>query len=155
MLFRNFDIFRSSDLSLALVVCLTTALFVLGVDFQPLSRTCGGTQRNGEPCLDTPWTYRGNTYNAGKGTCILEDHSEWWCYTRKDLSAWGNCSCGQFGMYVVYHFSHTNRTPHSNITTQVRSSRTCHHVETSQDWSLRLRVESSGKMSMVDQEIRW
>ena len=100
MLFRNFDIFRSSDLSLALVVCLTVALFVLGVDFKPLSRTCGGTQHNGEPCLDTPWTYRGNTYNVGKGTCILEDHAEWWCYTRKDLSAWGNCSCGHFGMYV-------------------------------------------------------
>ena len=47
MLFRNFDIFRSSDLSLALVVCLTTALFVLGVDYEPLSRTCGGTSN---PC---------------------------------------------------------------------------------------------------------
>jgi phosphatidylethanolamine N-methyltransferase len=101
MLIRNFDIFRSSDLSLLLVVCLTVAMFVLGMDYAPLTRTCGGTATNGEACLDTPWIYRGTTYNSGKGTCILNDHADWWCYTRKDLSAWGECNCGKFGMYVV------------------------------------------------------
>eukprot|EP00939_MAST-03C_sp_MAST-3C-sp1_P005034 g5034.t1 len=116
MLFRHFDIFRSSDLALALVVLLTVLLFALGIDWDPSRRTCGGEQGDyandvykqavyGRPCVVDSWTYQGTTHDTSKGACTLHEWNEWYCATsltpEGELFEWGYCNCGRIGMYAV------------------------------------------------------
>lgn len=114
MLFRHFDIFRASDLSLALVAALTVGVFALAVEWDPLHKTCGGTGR-GAPCLtETSWISDDQLHDPRKSVCTLHAWHEWYCATRVEtdaergethLAEWGHCSCGSFGMYaVVGHF---------------------------------------------------
>lgn len=107
MLFRHFDIFRSSDFSLALIVGLTVVVFAMGIDWNPLERTCGGSPDNhGRPCLTDAWTWKGKTY---ENVCTVDEYSEWWCFTAGDPSVlpgnddgtWGLCNCGRVGAKVV------------------------------------------------------